>query len=67
MEEILIEGIGIWRRKKECYSCGNTNTEIVECERCSELFCESCSATYNQFTQIDYNCCDSCGSVNYED
>jgi len=66
MKDVIIDKTGIWRQKKECHICGNSNSELTECERCEELYCESCPATYNQFSQIDYNCCESCGNRNYE-
>lgn len=43
-----------------CHVCGKTEGELYECEICGELYCESHSSTYNQFTQIDYNCCKPC-------
>lgn len=67
MESFIIEGVGIWHKKEECHICGNgTKGELYECERCGELFCENCQTQYNQFSQIDYACCESCGSRNYE-
>ena len=42
---------------KVCKS--NTSEEYV-CEICDEYYCEECSSTYNQFSQIDYNCCEYC-------
>lgn len=44
---------------KTCHICGK-ETEVFECQRCGELFCSDCSATYEQFTQIDYDCCERC-------
>lgn len=32
----------------------------LTCERCGEHYCEKHKATYNQFTQIDYDCCSMC-------
>lgn len=43
-----------------CNVCGKEDEELFECERCNELYCDSCQASYNQFTQIDYNCCKPC-------
>lgn len=47
-----------------CEKCGS-GKEVHRCKRCEELFCEDCSAQFNQFTQIDYNCCESCSKQNY--
>lgn len=41
-----------------CHICGGKSN--FTCERCDEYMCENCQAPYNQFSQIDYNCCDSC-------
>ena len=30
------------------------------CQRCDQPFCEKHSAMYNQFSQIDYDCCIRC-------
>jgi len=67
MKSFIVIGVGVWHKKESCHICGNTNGEIHLCEICDETFCESCSATYNQFSQIDYNCCEDCASRNYED
>jgi len=45
---------------EKCHICDNTEGELLECEKCGELYCENCGAQYNQFTQIDYNCCELC-------
>jgi hypothetical protein len=44
-----------------CSVCGNKSDELYRCERCDELYCDNCHLVYNQFTQIDYNCCRTCG------
>jgi len=46
----------------KCHCCGKNEaqTEIFECEICGELMCSDCQAPYNQFSQIDYNCCTTC-------
>jgi len=43
-------------------NCGELATRI--CERCGEPFCEDCQAEYNQFTQIDYDCCEGRANIN---
>lgn len=52
--------------EEKCSICGNSEKELFECERCGELYCEDCKATYNQFSQIDYNCCENCANRNFE-
>lgn len=49
-------------KKFICEKCEKDVVEVYECERCNEMFCDTCSAEYNQFTQIDYNCCKSCAN-----
>lgn len=49
-------------KKEECHVCGKQDVELYLCEKCEELFCDDCSAIYNQFTQIDYNCCETCAN-----
>ena len=44
--------------KIACHICG-TKTDF-QCEKCDEYMCHDCQAPYNQFSQIDYNCCTSC-------
>lgn len=46
-----------------CERCENTVKEVFMCERCESLICDNCAAVYNQFTQIDYNCCKTCASI----
>ena len=45
-----------------CYICNSTTNEEFVCDVCEENYCEEHSATYNQFTQIDYNCCKMCAN-----
>ena len=47
--------------KMPCHIC-DTKTDF-ECERCHNYMCEGCQTPYNQFSQIDYNCCTSCASA----
>jgi hypothetical protein len=47
-----------------CVHCGEP--AIAICERCGEPYCEDCKAEYNQFTQIDYDCCDRCAKTREE-
>ena len=44
--------------KTYCHICGE-EAEII-CTRCEQQFCDKCSAVYDQFTQIDYDCCINC-------
>lgn len=44
--------------KELCHCCGKDSE--YECERCNEPMCSNCHAPYNQFSQIDYNCCVDC-------
>ena len=36
----------------KCHICKSNTSD--------EYYCEECSSTYNQFSQIDYNCCEYC-------
>ena len=45
----------------KCEVCNTEQVEIFECERCDKQYCDNCGASYNQFTQIDYDCCKPCG------
>lgn len=49
-----------------CEKCGKDVDEVFMCERCEMMICDKCSATYNQFTQIDYNCCKECGGQRFK-
>lgn len=42
-----------------CELC-ETEEGIAECINCEKWYCDNCSAEYNQFSQIDYNCCKEC-------
>lgn len=44
----------------KCHLCNSSEGEILICERCDSPYCDDCSSVYNQFTQIDYNCCKKC-------
>jgi hypothetical protein len=49
----------------EMVHCSGCDTELPEdeeanCKCCGEPVCEDCQAAYNQFTQIDYSCHQSC-------
>jgi hypothetical protein len=43
-----------------CSRCNCDTNELFMCEMCQESVCDKCLASYNQFTQIDFNCCKSC-------
>lgn len=53
---------------KECHICINTenDTKLYECEKCGELYCYKCSASFTIHSQIDYNCCEQCANTSYE-
>jgi hypothetical protein len=44
-----------------CYICGEMADRI--CEKCEEPICGDCQAEYNQFSQIDYDCCERCANT----
>lgn len=47
--------LGLWEYDKPlniCHVCSNITDP--------DWICEDCGASYNQFTQIDYNCCKKC-------
>ena len=41
MEDLIIEGVGVWKLKERCHICGSTSE--YWCDICDELCCESCS------------------------
>jgi hypothetical protein len=41
-----------------CHICGQPAE--YECKICGEFHCEKCQAKYDQFTQIDFDCCSQC-------
>jgi hypothetical protein len=45
---------------KVCEVCEKNVKELTHCERCDTKLCFDCCAPYNQFTQIDYDCCKTC-------
>lgn len=47
-------------KKVYCERCEKDCKEVFMCEKCETMICDKCQAEYNQFTQIDYNCCKSC-------
>jgi len=52
--------------KEKCDVCGKESDELLACEKCSNNYCEKCHSIYNDFTQIDYNCCKPCSERNHE-
>lgn len=52
---------------KDCERCQKECDEVFECEICETMICADCQAVYNQFSQIDFNCCKSCEEYNSED
>jgi hypothetical protein len=54
--------LSFWESGHEvCHICGQPADLI--CAICGEYFCPNCSSHYNQFTQIDYDCCKRCEDV----
>lgn len=49
-----------------CERCEKTCNEVFECEICGQMICDKCQAVYNQFSQIDFNCCKTCAEYNYD-
>jgi hypothetical protein len=53
--------LSFWESGYEvCHICGQPANLI--CARCGEWFCSDCQTPYNEFTQIDYDCCKPCGN-----
>jgi hypothetical protein len=49
-----------------CGKCGKQD-ELYRCEGgCNTEICSDCQATYDQFSQIDYSCCQDCADSNRE-
>jgi hypothetical protein len=53
-----------FRDLKECRCCTNkeTDEEMRICVRCEQEYCSYCQAEFNQFSQIDYDCCQDCAN-----
>ena len=49
-------------RIKSCERCERNAIELFMCEKCGSKVCEKCLAAYNQFSQIDYDCCRTCAN-----
>jgi len=62
-QKMVGDGCSICNPTK-CCVCGKEVSGELECKLCEEPYCEDCGATYNQFTQIDYNCCKTCAERN---
>lgn len=43
-----------------CEYCAKESIELNNCSKCDLKICYDCQAPYNQFTQIDYDCCLDC-------
>jgi hypothetical protein len=43
----------------ECFLCKEIK-DLNICEKCERYYCEEHSSKYNQFSQIDYDCCCEC-------
>ena len=58
--------LGFWDYKLElCHICGQPAE--YECDICEKYCCDNHNTPYNQFTQIDYNCCCNCGEAKNEE
>lgn len=44
----------------KCEQCEKPSDDLRICEKCEIEFCGDCQAVYNQFSQIDYDCCKDC-------
>ncbi len=44
----------------KCIVCGIEGVELYTCQICEHEYCDKCGAEYNQFTQIDFDCCKPC-------
>ena len=51
---------------EHCHICEKNKSNVV-CEHCDQVFCDNCSAGFDQFSNIDYNCCKSCARWNEEE
>ena len=58
-----------FRNLVECRCCTKKeiDAEMRICEICENQFCEDCQASFNQFSQIDYDCCQDCENVDVRD
>jgi protein-arginine kinase activator protein McsA len=54
-------------KPETCEVCGGKDDYLYECDRCERVMCHDCQTPYNQFTQIDYNCCNDCAKYGHED
>jgi len=45
-----------------CHICGKPAPVENVCEVCDEQYCDEHAAVYDQFSQIDFNCCESCAN-----
>ena len=61
LQNIIYEPIKPLSFYHTCSVCGKKYDDLYSCSRCDELYCDNCHTLYNQFTQIDYNCCRTCG------
>lgn len=59
-KDYLLSPFTVGIKKYKCHICKSNTSEEYVCEICDEYYCENCSSTYNQFSQIDYNCCRNC-------
>ena len=58
--KFLLSSTTVGIKECKCHICKSNTSEEYVCEICEEYYCEECSSTYNQFSQIDFNCCKEC-------
>jgi hypothetical protein len=59
--------LNFWESDIEiCHICGKPITKEYLCNYCDEYYCDDCSAKYDQFSQIDCNCCKKCAEKKHE-
>lgn len=70
LNRAFIESLSFVKEKKEeetvCHICGKSVSSEYVCEICGNYYCEEHKATYNKFTQIDFNCCAKCEKERYK-
>lgn len=49
---------------EQCHICGEPT--LLICEICNKPYCEDCGAVYDQFSQVDFDCCSVCKKTDFE-
>lgn len=60
------DAVVLVERPITCEICGKATKSTYTCQDCEKEYCDDCSAVYTQSTQIDYDCCSSCGQAKAE-